>query len=57
MEYNVTWSIDIDAESFEEAAQIALDIQGDPNSIASHFVVKDATGAIRELDIGCSRKS
>ncbi len=57
MGYNVTWSIDIDAESFEGAAQIALEIQRDPNSIATHFVVKDATGAIQELDIGSSRKA
>jgi hypothetical protein len=57
LEYHVTWSIDIDAESFGEAAQLALDIQRDTNSIASHFVIKDATGAIRELDTGLLRNA
>lgn len=57
MEYHVTWSIAIDAESFEEAAQLALDIQRDTNSIASHFVIEDATGAIQELDTGLLRNA
>lgn len=56
-EFHVTWSIDIDAESFEDAVRIALEIQRYPNSIATHFQVKDATGAIRELDIGCLRNA
>ena len=56
-EFQVTWTIDIDAESFEDAVRIALEIQRYPNSIATHFQVKDATGAIRELDTGCLRKA
>ncbi len=51
MEYNITWKIEVDAHSFEHAAQIALDIQRDPNSIATQFEVKDASGTIRQLDM------
>jgi hypothetical protein len=51
VEYQVTWKIEVEAESFEHAAQIALDIQRDPNSIATLFEVKDASGTIRELDM------
>lgn len=38
-EYRVKWEIDIEAESPEEAARIALDIQRDPDSIATAFDV------------------
>lgn len=41
--YEVKWEIDIDADSPEEAAQKALEIQRDPNSIATHFEVRKAT--------------
>jgi len=51
VEYHITWKIEVEAESFEEAAQIALHIQRDRNSIATLFEVKDAFGTIRELDI------
>ena len=51
MEYQVTWKIEVEAESFEEAVKLALEIQRDPNSIATLFEVKDASGTIRELDI------
>ena len=51
MEYHITWKIEVEADSFEHAAQIALDIQRDPNSIATQFEVRDASGTIRELDI------
>lgn len=56
-EFRVTWSIDIDAESFEDAVRIALEIQRYPNSIATHFEVKDAGGTIRKLDIGYPRNA
>lgn len=56
-EFQVTWTIDIDAESFEDAVRIALEIQRYPNSLATHFQVRDATGAIRELDIGSLRRA
>ena len=51
MEYHITWRIEVEADSFEHAAQIALDIQRDPSSIATQFEVRDASGTIRELDI------
>lgn len=51
MDYHITWRIELEAESFEEAAQIAQQIQRDPNSIATLFEVKDASGTLRELDI------
>ncbi len=51
MEYHIIWRIDVEAESFEEAIQIALQIQRDPNSIATLFEVRDASGTIQELDM------
>lgn len=51
MEYVVTWSIEIDASSFEDAAVIALDIQRDPDAIATHFEVKNSAGEVRELSV------
>ena len=56
-EFQVTWKIDIDAESFEDAVRIALEIQRHPNSIATHFEVKNASGTIREVDIGDPRRA
>lgn len=37
--YRVTWEIDIDAASPRDAAEKALNIQRDPNSIATVFAV------------------
>lgn len=51
MEYEVTWTIEIDANSFDDAAIIALDIQRDPNSVATHFQVRNKSGVIRELSV------
>lgn len=42
MEYLVTWSIEIEADSPEEAAWIALATQRDPGSLADVFSVRDA---------------
>ena len=39
--YLVTWKIDIDADSPEEAAIKALQIQRDQESEADHFEIKD----------------
>ena len=39
--YKVIWAIDIEADSHQEAAEIALDIQRDPDSIATIFEVTD----------------
>ena len=49
MEYRVTWTIDIEAKSFEDAARVAREIQLDPKSLATHFIVKDESGDDREV--------
>ena len=49
MEYRVTWIIDLDAESFEDAARLAREIQLDPDSLATHFIVRDRNGDDREV--------
>ena len=51
MLYRVVWEIDIDAESFEDAARKALDIQRDPESIATCFVITDDHGNRRDVDL------
>ncbi len=40
-EYLVEWAINISAESPEEAAKFALEIQRDPKSLATYFIVTD----------------
>ena len=39
MEFTVTWTIDLDAKSPRDAAKKALEIQRDPDSIATCFEV------------------
>jgi hypothetical protein len=39
-EYRVTWKIDVEADSHEAAAQIALDVQRDSASTATVFIVR-----------------
>jgi len=51
MEYRVIWTIDLDADSPEDAAHKALAIQRDPASIATHFEVKDPEGRTQEVDL------
>jgi hypothetical protein len=51
MEYRVTWTIDLEAESPLEAAKLSREIQLDPNSIATHFVVSDEDGNCVEIDL------
>jgi hypothetical protein len=51
MEFHVTWSIDIEAESFEQSIEQARKIQLDPESIATHFTVRSETGEVRELEL------
>ena len=51
-QYLVKWVIDIEANSPEEAAKLALEIQRDENSEALAFTVKEqATG--EETDVKC----
>jgi hypothetical protein len=39
MEYRVIWEIEVLAETIDEAVEIALQIQRDPASLATHFTV------------------
>jgi len=52
MEYRVIWTIDIDADSPEDAARKALAIHRDPNSWATHFEVRDRKGRVQAVDLG-----
>jgi hypothetical protein len=38
--YEVTWVIDIDADTPREAAELALKVQRDPDSLATQFMVR-----------------
>ncbi len=50
--YRVTWVIDIDADTPREAAEKALEIQRDPQSIATHFIVRAVNSIMRvEIDL------
>jgi hypothetical protein len=44
--YYVVWDIEIDADSPEEAARIAREIQLDPDSTATVFYVSEVQGAV-----------
>ena len=57
MEYKVTWTIDLDAASFEDAARLAREIQLDPGSLATHFIVTDELGADCEVWSGEDSRS
>lgn len=50
-EYTVTWQIQLDADSHKEAAELALDIMRDTDSIATVFVVRDASGQEEWIDL------
>ena len=50
-EYHVTWEIDLDAASPQEAAEHALAIQRDPDSAATVFDVTDSTGTTDRIDL------
>lgn len=50
--YRVTWSIDLDAASPQEAAEKALAIQRDPASIAQVFEVREEKrGKLHTIDL------
>lgn len=49
--YRVTWQIDIDADSPEDAARQALDIQRDHESLATFFDVREPSGNNVEVDV------
>lgn len=45
-EYRITWTIDVTADTAEDAAREALRIQRDPQSIATVFDVEGDDGAV-----------
>lgn len=50
--YHITWTIEIDADSSIDAACMALDIQRDPTSVATVFMVRDVqTGNETKIDL------
>jgi hypothetical protein len=51
MQYRVVWEIDLDAESIEDAARQELEIQRDPASIATCFIVTDENSTHPEIDL------
>ena len=53
-DYYVVWRINITATSFEDAAKQALEVQRDPDSIATVFEVIDKTGIAKVIDL-CPR--
>ena len=51
MQFLVTWKINIEAESSEDAAKEALKIQRDSESIATVFEVTFPDGTIEKVDL------
>lgn len=51
MLYRVTWEIDIDADSFDDAARTALAMQRDPTSTATCFTIVDEDGKTQDVDL------
>jgi len=52
MRYRVIWTIDLDADSPEDAARKARVIHRNPDSWATHFEVRDPQGSVQEMDLG-----
>jgi hypothetical protein len=51
--YRVTWEIDVEADSPQKAAEEALRIQRDPNSIATFFkIVARDDIVLVDVDLG-----
>lgn len=55
--YYVTWSIEVEATSPKVAAELALEIQRDAESIATVFMVYDENGAVARIDAAKREKS
>lgn len=53
--YLVEWYIDVEAESPQEAAEKALEIQRDPDSIATVFTVSDGDSSTVNVDLSEGR--
>jgi hypothetical protein len=50
-DYRVVWEIELEAESAREAAEMALNIQRDPESIATVYAVFDEEGGRTAIDL------
>ena len=48
--FHVTWDIDVEADSAQEAAVLAADMQRDPESIATIYSVRDPLGRQQSFD-------
>lgn len=51
MNYHVEWHINISADTPQEAAQKALDIQRNPKSWATVFDIINEHGEVTEIDL------
>ncbi len=49
--YRVIWEMDIEADSPEEAAEMARYYQTKPSTTATVFDVKDKAGQIKRVDL------
>ena len=50
--YTVVWKINLDADSYKKAAELALEIQRDKDSTALFFEVsEDSTGVEKTIDL------
>lgn len=49
--FHITWEIDLHAKSPKEAAIGALEIQRDPESIATVFDITDEKGVTTRVDL------
>lgn len=54
MEYTVTWTIELEADTPREAAEKALVIHRDPESIATVFSVRGDSVGLYEIDLSPS---
>jgi hypothetical protein len=52
MEYTVSWVVNVDADSPEEAAKICRKMQLDKNSIATVFNIVGNNGNVTTVDLG-----
>jgi len=50
-EFTVSWSIDVDAKTPEDAARVAREIMLDEHSMATVFDVADSSGSITRIDL------
>jgi hypothetical protein len=51
MQYRVHWVVDIEADTPEEAAKLAQEMQHDPESTATFFSVEDEDGEVVDIEL------